>query len=53
VFVRDLYMTKSEVAEFFTRHYRDGNHRLRHLLAYPEPSHVVMVARQDLSVTTS
>ena len=32
--VRDIMATKSEIAEIFVKHFRDGRHRIKHLLTY-------------------
>ena len=34
VFVRDFVGTKADVARFWNKHFRDGNHRLKHLVDY-------------------
>lgn len=35
VFVCDFVGTKADVAKFWNTHFRDGDHRLKHLLKYP------------------
>lgn len=34
--VRDFQATKAEAARMFTRWYRDGQHRLKHVLSYSD-----------------
>lgn len=35
VFVCHFYGTKADVAKFWNENFRDGDHRLKHLLKYP------------------